>query len=95
MIKTQEQMDADRALEDAVDQCCKAYGILDDPELGVPQMRGDFIAVVEGLKFDEQGDLEYDFHGLLFPHGNLSTSKSKGLLYQGLHLLDHGTRPNE
>lgn len=92
MYKTAEQRAADKALEQAIIQSCQAYDILKDPELGEPMMLGDYVCIVEGLKFDGDGDLVSDFLGLVFPNGTLSTSKSKGLIGNALDMLRFGRK---
>jgi hypothetical protein len=89
---TDAQIVANKKLEEAIDECVKQFGLLIDPELGEPQIRTNFIVIVEGLKFDEDGDLSEDFYGMIFPNGVLPRAVAKGLCYEGLYLLDHGTR---
>lgn len=92
MKLTPEQIEANKELEQAIDKCVRLFGILRDPEMGEPNIRTDFVVIVEGLKFDDEGDLSEDYYGLLFPNGVLPNAKAKGMCYHALHMLDFGQR---
>jgi hypothetical protein len=84
--KTPEQRAADVAIEEAVMQVVQAYDLLDDATMV------DFVGVVEGVKFDDDGELDAEHFGLVFRNGAARSTVALGLLEKGRDLLLNGER---
>lgn len=80
-MKTQEQRDADRRLEEAILECVRAYDLLGGATLV------DFIAVIEGMMPDDDGEMTEEYFGMAFRHGHCRTVVALGLLEKGAELL--------
>jgi len=81
MKKTDGQKKADTALEEAVLECVKQYRMLGGT------MMADFVVIVEGLSYDEDGDPDETFVGIAFRNGMARKSVALGLLKMGEDLL--------
>jgi len=84
--KTPEQLAADTAIEAAIAQAVEAYELLSDATMV------DFIAVVEGIEFDDDGELSAEHFGLVFRNGVARSTVALGLLDKGRDLLLNGER---
>jgi hypothetical protein len=81
MKKTDAQKKADTALEEAVLECVKQYRMLGGT------MMTDFVVIVEGLSYDEDGDPDETFVGMAFRSGMARKSVALGLIKMGEDLL--------
>lgn len=84
--KTQAQRDSDAELERAITAVCTAYGLLRE------KVMLDYVVVIEGASFDDGGEVDEEYFGLAFRHGNARTSVALGLLTKGHDLLLTGAR---
>lgn len=81
MKKTTAQKKADAALEEAVLECVNQYHMLGGT------MMTDFVVIVEGLSYDEDGDPDETFVGIAFRNGMARKSVALGLLKMGEDML--------
>jgi len=81
MKKTDGQKKADTALEEAVLECVNQYRMLGGT------MMTDFVVIVEGLSYDEDGDPDETFVGMAFRSGMARKSVALGLIKMGEDLL--------
>jgi hypothetical protein len=86
MKKTDAQKKADTALEEAVLGCVEQYRMLGGT------MMADFVVIVEGLSYDEDGDPDETFVGIAFRNGMARKSVALGLLKMGEDMLLTGER---
>jgi len=84
MKKTDGQKKADTALEKAILECTKQYNMLGGT------MMTDFVVIVEGLSYDEDGDPDETFVGIAFRDGMARKSVTLGLVKMGEDLLLNG-----
>ncbi len=81
MKKTDAQKKADAALEEAVLECVKQYRMLGGT------MMADFVVIIEGLSYDDDGDPDETFTGMAFRHGMARKSVVLGLVEMAKDLL--------
>lgn len=81
MNSAEERNAADKALEEAISNVLRVYEI--GPE---DQILVDFVVVTECTVMSVKGDSEH--HGLLMRHGQTRKVVLRGLLYEGLSLID-------
>jgi len=82
--KTDAQKKADTALKQAVLECVKQYRMLGGT------MMADFVVIVEGLSYDEDGDPDETFTGIAFRNGMARKSVALGLVKMAEDLLLNG-----
>ena len=81
LLKTEAQRKADAQLDEAMLVVCEAYGLLADKTML------DYVAVVEGVTFDDEGDISKEYYVLVFRRGDARTSVALGLLDKARAIL--------
>ena len=84
MKKTDAQKKSDVALEQAIMECTKQHNMISGT------MMADYVVIVEGLSYDEDGDPDETFTGMAFRNGMCRKSVALGLVRMAEDLLLNG-----
>lgn len=84
-MRTPEQIEADEALDAAINKCFAVYWPDESPAVLV-----DYIVCTNRVSFDDEGD-QVDEYGHLYRNGNMPIHRSVGLLSTTQYRIQSGS----